>query len=327
MAMGDDEAPRADYDEAWKELLDEHLDQILGCFFPVVHAAVDWGRGIEWLDQELREMFPDSDVRTFRVDRLVKVRRTDGGEQWLLIHLEVQSFRESGFAERIYHYNHGIHRAWGRQPVSLVILADLEEGWKPEEYVHEELGCVTRFRFVRCKLLEEMERLEDDYRLPAVAAKAQIGALRTVGDPERRFEIRWRILRALYEHGFSAAEVRAAYRILSWMMRLPRDMQLTFRERVVEWERSKTMPYITDIEELAEERGIERGMESGIERGMERGVAEVALAQLERACGDLGSARRERVAALPLPRLRQLSLDLLEFRCAEDLDRWLAARG
>jgi hypothetical protein len=184
---GDSAAPRADYDEAWKEFIDGHLEAFLACFFPAVAAAVDWTRPFEFLDQELRELFHDTAVKSFRVDRLVKVQRREGGEQWLLVHLEIQSFGEENFALRIYHYNHGIHRARGIQPVSLVVLADLDPDWKPCEYVHEELGCGTRFRFLTCKLLDEMERLADDHRLPAVAAKAQIEALRTTGDPASQF--------------------------------------------------------------------------------------------------------------------------------------------
>ena len=301
------ETPRADYDEAWKELLDEHLEAILSCFFSPVAAAIAWDRPVVFLDQELREVIYDTTVQSFRVDRLIKVFRRDGAEQWLLVHLEIQSFREEGFAERMYHYNHGIHRAWGRQPVSLVILADLDQAWHPCEYVHEELGCETRFRFVTCKLLEELKRLEHDYRLPAVAAKAQIEALRTVVDPQRRFEIRWRMTRALYDHGFSGEEIRQVYRILSWMMRLPRGLQLTFRQKIVEFEQGARMPYITDIEELGIERGIERA----------------ALVQLERVCGGLDEGHRSRVRALSREKAETLLVALLDFRSLTDLDAWL----
>jgi hypothetical protein len=311
---GNSTTPRSDFDEAWKEFLDGHLQEFLGCFFPAVASAIDWSRPFEFLDQELREVIHDSTVKCFRVDRLIKVFRKDGGEQWLLIHLEIQSFGEEAFELRIYHYNHGIHRARGIQPLSLVILADLDPDWKPCEYVHEELGCGTRFRFLTCKLLDEMDRLAEDYSLPAVAAKAQIEALRTVGDPARRFEIRWRMTRELYHHGFSADRIRTAYRLMSWMMRLPKEMQLTFRDKIVEFERRENMPYVTDIEEL------------GIERGIERGIGRVALAQLERVCGVLDEARRGRVESLPVGKAEELALALLEFHTVADLDVWLASK-
>ena len=314
-----EDASRSDFDEAWKELIETQLPQILTCFFPTVAGAIDWGRGFEFLNQELRDVIHDTNVQSFRVDLLVKAFRKDSGEQWLLLHLEIQSFKEADFEERIYHYNHGIHRAFGRQPVSLVILADLNAHWRPCQYVHEELSCETRFRFLACKLLDELDRLEDDFSLPAVAAKAQIAALRTVGNPEKRYEIRWRMTRALYHHGFSSGEVRAAYRVLSWMMRLPREMQLTFRRQVIEYEQGEKMPYLSDIEELAIEEGIERGME----RGKLRATTGLAWSQLERRFGGLPATLRAEVEALPLAKAEALGLALLDFRSPEDLTAWL----
>jgi len=333
MSDDSDQTPRSDFDEAWKELFGTHLEGILDCFFPSVSVFIDWSKGFVFLDQELREVIHDTNVNSFRVDLLVRLFRKNGDEQWLLLHLEVQSFREANFEERIYHYNHSIHKAFGRQPVSLVLLADLHENWRPKEYRHEELGCETRFRFLACKLLDELDRLSDDFRLPAVAAKAQISALRTIGDPERRYEIRWRMTRALYQHNFTAEEIRAAYRLLSWMMRLPKEMQLTFRKQVLDYERGEHMPYISDIEELALEegiqKGIQRGLETGIEKGIERGqlqaTTRVALALLHRRFGSLSDDIRTEVEALTLSQAEQLTLALLDFRSAEDLAQWLTA--
>jgi hypothetical protein len=126
-----------------------------------------------------------------------------------------------------------------------------------------------------------------------------------------RKRLHWRLIQALYDHGFSGEQIRAAYRVLSWMMRLPRGLQLTFREKIVEFERTNRMPYITDIEEL----GIEQGIEQGIER--------VTLALLERVCGGLTEAQRERVEKLPVAKAEQLALALLDFRSGVDLDAWL----
>jgi hypothetical protein len=308
---------RSDFDEAWKELIETHLRQILEVLFPVVAAAVDWSRGMEFLDTELREILNDTNVTSFRVDRLVKVWEIDGSEQWILIHLEIQSFEESGFEERIYHYNHGIHRAWSKQPVTLVILADLNPRWKPCEYVRAHLGCETRFRFVVCKLTEELDRLENDFSLVSVAAKAQIAALRTTGNPEKRLEIRLRLTRSLYDHGFTREEVRTGYRILSWMMRLPRELQLTFRDRLVEYAKEKNMPHLTDMEELE--------IELATQRGMERGMEQAAMALLQRKFGPLSAEQLSQIESLSLGMAEALVLALLDFSSASDLDNWLSA--
>ncbi len=256
----------SDFDGAWKDLLEEHLADFLEKYFPTIHREIDWSQPVEFLDQELRELLPDGGSTERRVDKLIKVLRQDGSEQWLLVHLEIQSFREAGFAERIYHYNHTIHRARDHRVISLVVLADLNKSWHPKSFHHKDLGCEIKFEFPTSKLLDRLPDLVDDFSLPALAAKAQIAALQTSGSAEQRFDARWQLVRSLYDHGFSAEEVRSAYRLLAWMMMLPRELTLTFRQKTIDFEKEMETTYITDTEQLAIEQGIEQGIEQTQEK-------------------------------------------------------------
>jgi len=58
------------------------------------------------------------------VDKLVKVWRKDGGEVWVLSHIEVQGEEETDFAERMYVYNYRIFDRYRHQVASLTVLAD-----------------------------------------------------------------------------------------------------------------------------------------------------------------------------------------------------------
>ena len=69
-----------------------------------------------------------------RVDRLVQVWLPDGLETWLLIHIEVQSQREPGFAKRMFVYYYRIVDRYDREVVSLAVLADAQRGWRPDTY-------------------------------------------------------------------------------------------------------------------------------------------------------------------------------------------------
>ncbi len=51
----------------------------------------------------------DAELGLRLVDKLVKIYRSSGEEAWVLIHVEVQSQPESGFAERMYVYNYRIY--------------------------------------------------------------------------------------------------------------------------------------------------------------------------------------------------------------------------
>ena len=80
-----------DYDGAWKETLERYLRPFLELCFPLAAAGIDWAVAIEFLDQELQQVVRDADLGKQRTDKLVKVSRRDGGEEWVLIHVEVQA--------------------------------------------------------------------------------------------------------------------------------------------------------------------------------------------------------------------------------------------
>jgi hypothetical protein len=67
-----------------------------------VHAGIDWSRPHTFLDTELQRAVRDAEIGMRRADRLVRVWLPDGEETWLLIHIEVQSQEEQGFAGRMF---------------------------------------------------------------------------------------------------------------------------------------------------------------------------------------------------------------------------------
>lgn len=48
------DTPQADYDNPWKEALQQYLQSFLAFCFPQVHALIDWGRQYQSLDKELQ---------------------------------------------------------------------------------------------------------------------------------------------------------------------------------------------------------------------------------------------------------------------------------
>ena len=92
--MAKRKAPAGDWDSPWKEALDYFLDRFLAFFFPLIHTAIDWGRGYEALDKEFQQIVREAELGRRYVDKLVKVWTQAGDECWVLIHVEVQSDRD-----------------------------------------------------------------------------------------------------------------------------------------------------------------------------------------------------------------------------------------
>jgi hypothetical protein len=95
----------ADYDGAWKEALDLYLQPFLQLCFPRVAAGIDWTVPVDFLDKELQEIVRDSELGKQRVDKLIKVQRLDGEEEWVLLHVEIQAQIDEGLPRRVYEYS------------------------------------------------------------------------------------------------------------------------------------------------------------------------------------------------------------------------------
>lgn len=126
-----------DYDGAWKEAIELYLRSFLELCFPDVAGKIDWRTPVEFLDKELQEIVRNSDLGKQQVDKLAKVRRQDGAEEWVLFHVEVQAQPDEGLPRRVYQYHHRIVDRFGKRVVTLAVLADEREAWKPAHYEEE----------------------------------------------------------------------------------------------------------------------------------------------------------------------------------------------
>ena len=176
----DDESARreleqdSDYDGVWKEALREHLAEFVEKYFPTEHAAIDWSHEPQWYDKELSQVLGQSGQRNRRVDLLARVRLQNGQEQWILLHLEIQTSYEPDFAVRISLYNAGLYWVFKRRVLTLVVLADLTRGWRPEEDVFQVGTFESRLKFPVCKLIDRLGvEWHDDHTLPVLLARVK----------------------------------------------------------------------------------------------------------------------------------------------------------
>ena len=103
----------------------------------------------------------------------------------------------------------------------------------------------------------------------APVVQAHLKTLQTRQDPEGRRVWKLRLVRSLYERGFSREEVQQLFRFIDWLMELPEDLDEQFRRDVEKYEEEKHMAYISGIERRAEKRGLRKGLLEGLALGLE----------------------------------------------------------
>jgi hypothetical protein len=266
-----------DYDGAWKETLERFLPQFLELAFPAIHRAVDWSKPVRFLDTELQEIVRAAEAGTLRVDKLVEVVRFDGVEDWLLIHAEVQTQREAGFAERMFDYHCRIRNRFERPLVSLAVLADEQAQWRPTCYEVDVLGCRNRFEFPVCKLAElELEPWLALGNPVARVIAAHRVAQQTAGPGGARKRRRGKLglVRSLLESGASVEEVAEVLRLMNWLLALPAEEEVIFREELGRLQKESRMPYISTYDRLVRAEGLEEGLSLGLQKGLQEGRKE-----------------------------------------------------
>jgi predicted transposase YdaD len=304
----------ADYDGAWKEALEVYLRPFLEFCFPTAAAGIDWGTPVEFLDKELHGVVRDSDLGNQRVDKLVRVRRLDGTEEWVLVHVEVQSQPDPNLGERLYQYHYRIRERYGRRVASLALLADEQKNWKPSSYEEELWGCRVRFDYPVCKLLDfgpEQTILDRSDNPAAILVAAHLATQSTRGDMESRKTSKWQLTRRLYERGYTRNDILELFRLLDWFLVLPEGLEIAFRADLVNFEREKTMPYVTSIERL------------GRQEGRREGIIDLSVRLARKRFPSLAAQTETAIRGLPQERLESLSEALLDFTTLAELEAWL----
>jgi hypothetical protein len=253
----------ADFDSPWKEALDVYFRAFLLLFFPKIHDDIDWSRPVEMLDKEFQQLVPKAAQGRRTVDKLVKVWRKNGRAAWVLVHVEVQAQRDRAFARRMCVYNCRIFDSHERDVASLAVLADDDPNWRPREYRRGLWGCSLRMTFPPAKLLDfrgreaELEASDNPF---AKVVLAHLKALETRDNPNDRRAWKFRLVRGLFERGFTTEEVRQLSKLIDWLMQLPRGLQRSFWREVHEYEEERRVPYVTTFEKFGMLQVIEHSL-------------------------------------------------------------------
>ncbi len=267
----------SEFDTAWKEALEWFFEPFLAFFFPVVHRGIDWNRGYEFMDKELQQIVPEAATGRGTVDKLVKVWTPAGQESWVLVHVEVQSQHDSAFSERMYTYNHRLRDKYGRMPVSLALLGDESNSWRPDTYREGQWGCEVRFTFPTVKLVDYTKRdevLETGSNPFAAVTLAHLKVQETKDDLVNRYDWKMRLVKGLYDRGFDKVRMVRLFRVIDWVIKLPKVQRVLFAREMNRFEQEKQMPVPSPTQEVWQEDGIAIGLRKAIEKGLARRGAE-----------------------------------------------------
>jgi hypothetical protein len=272
-----------EYDSAWKDIMEEHFESFLEFFFEEIHRDIDFERGYEFLDQELRKIAAGNKSGKRLADVLAKVYLKDGSEKYICIyiHIEVQGNRVPEFMVRIYMYNYRIfdkYKDKGVEVVSLAILTDEDENYRPDEYLVKRWGFEQRMKIPIVKIIdfrikqELIDKLEQSKNPMAMVVRAQLRSYEAKRvESERKYDIKSDLIRQCFARGYRRKQIESLLKFIDWIISLPKELEDRLSDEIIKIEEVQKMTYVTSWERNAEERGMKRGIERGERIGIERG--------------------------------------------------------
>ncbi|ASK34841.1 DUF4351 domain-containing protein [Alloalcanivorax mobilis] len=311
------------YDSPWKEAIEIMLPDFIAFYFPGAWRAIDWQQPYRFLDQELQKIVPESHTGRRVVDKLVEVALVCGrGEQWIHLHIEIQSSPEADFAERMMIYHYRIFDRFRRPVASLAMLADSRPGWRPGPYRQSVLGCNWTLEYPSVKLLDyrrgEKTLASSDNPFGLVT----LAHLRTQGtrnQSARRYRAKYRLIRLLYGRGWEKRRIIQLLRIIDWLMALPPHLEQSLRQRLITVEGERHMQYVTSFERLAKQEGRQEGHQEG----RQEGGRDLLLRLLERRFGALPDAIENQIRDATSEQLNAWADRVLDADCLEAVFRHL----
>lgn len=135
--------------------------------------------------------------------------------------------------------------------------------WRPDRFGYELWGTKVGIEFATAKLLDyaaDDARLEADPNPFAVVVLAHLKTLETAHDDEARRVSEVRLVKGLYERGFSAEQIRQLYRLIDGTMDLPQPQAKLAWNEIYDFVKEKNMPFLTGAELVGREKGLAEGL-------------------------------------------------------------------
>lgn len=189
----------------------------------------------------------------------------DNQEVWILIHIEVQSQYDKEFSQRMFIYNYRAFDLYQKPVISLAILGDETKNWQPSSYQYGLGSSQLIFNFSIVKLLDyQWEELEQSNNIFAIVVMAHLRTKATNSNLSAREQWKWNLARLLYERGYNRKEIVDLYKVIDLMMALPPDLQLSFEEKLANYQEERKMPLLTNIEQRAIEKTTKQTLKQNI---------------------------------------------------------------
>jgi len=260
-----------DYDETWKDIIEDLFEDFLQFFAPDLYQKVDFNHNYEFLDKGFSRFAGGSVSKNRKSDKLIKVKLKNGEEKVIFIHIEVQGYHDEDFSLRMFQYFYRIYDNFQKNIFALVIFTDPKKSFKPDSFKYKFFDTEIIYKYRTYKVLEQSENKLIASNNPF--AKIVLTALYFIKseDDLDKYNFKIKLIRMLITENYSQEKIDKIFIFIDKILSLPPDIENKFeRKRKIIMEKEvKKMGLTWDKSNLAElyrEKGREKGKKEGIEK-------------------------------------------------------------
>jgi len=273
MDHGTNRSPRRQNDRYLKDVFEQNFADFLRFVFPNADERFDLSREAEFLDKEFSPPSAErGDGKGNRiVDLLAKVHLNGGGEEWILVHTEIEGGNRAELPFRIFDYWLRIWLKHKRDVETIVFFTGGEGQPKPSVF---ETGTETtrvRFQYQTCDIHrfsdEELMAMDNPFSVVVLACRASLLEGK-ISNMELN-KIRLDIARKMIRDGLGKDRTEMFLFFLSNIIHTgDPEMNREYMEEIGILTRGTID--MTTIE-LARKYGLEDGVRQGHQQGLEQG--------------------------------------------------------
>ncbi|MBE9461200.1 hypothetical protein IEE83_04825 [Dyadobacter sp. UP-52] len=262
-----------------KSAFEEAFSDLLRFFFDDADSLFDIEKGLEFMDKELHELFPDLEKQggSRFVDMLAKIYGIDGAEEWILIHIEIQAQNDQQFSKRMFQYFYRIYDRYNMPVTALAVFTGAAKSLSESTFHYRFLGTELVYKYNNYHIMDHSEEqllvMDNPFALIVLAAQKALLADKI---PEWELaEHRLTIARALIgSKKYSGEKVKRFLYFLKTFIHIENhEINSKFDNEISQLTGNEsTMGIIETIKMLTREEGIEIGLEQGLEKGLEQGL-------------------------------------------------------
>ncbi|WP_440897466.1 Rpn family recombination-promoting nuclease/putative transposase [Amphibacillus sp. Q70] len=218
------ESTHTKHDQLYKELINTFLKEFLEAFFPDVYKNINFHR-IKPLSEEVYTNLLDGAARRLDIVMETTLKDTD---VVIIVHIEPQSYRQSDFNERMYHYFSPLYNKY-QKPIIPIAVFSYDDKWEEKQYT---MGFpffhVLTFNYMTLHLRKKNWR--DYIRSDNPAAAALLSQMDY--DENERVQVKKEFLRMITQMELNPAKQRLLYGFFETYLKLTKEEEEQLMDEV-----------------------------------------------------------------------------------------------